>query len=65
MKILSGHGVFHQADSSYPAFESDSGSPDSWQEKAAVYAGLERRVQIVLQTLGIAENRLPRQILRI
>jgi len=57
MKILSGHGVFHQADSSYPAFESDSGSPDSWQEKAAVYAGLERRVQIVLQTLGIAENR--------
>ena len=56
MKILSGHGVFHQADSSYPSLDSESGSTNIWQEKASAYSALERRVQIVLQTLGILES---------
>jgi len=56
MKILSGHGVFHQADSSYPTLDSESGSSNVWQEKASAYSALERRVQIVLQTLGIVES---------
>ena len=56
MKILSGHGVFHQADSSYTSLDPESGSVNVWQEKASAYSALERRVQIVLQTLGIVES---------
>ena len=56
MKILSGHGVFHQADSSYTSLDPESGSANVWQEKAFAYSSLERRVQIVLQTLGIVES---------
>lgn len=54
-KVLSGHGVFHQADSSYPAHGSDAGGVN-WQETATSYAGLERRVQVILQTLGLDEG---------
>ncbi len=51
-KVLSGHGVFHQADSSYPGL----GSGNTWQESAAGYAGLERRIQVVMQALSIDEG---------
>lgn len=51
-KVLSGHGVFHQADSSYPSL----GSGNTWQESAAGYAGLERRIQVIMQTLSIDEG---------
>jgi V/A-type H+-transporting ATPase subunit I len=57
MKILSGHGVFHQSDSSYPGLESEAGASNIWQEKASAYAALERRVQSLLQTLAIEESR--------
>jgi V/A-type H+-transporting ATPase subunit I len=56
MKVLSGHGVFHQSESGYPALESETGTPNTWQDKASAYAALERRVQSVLQTLAIEEN---------
>jgi V/A-type H+-transporting ATPase subunit I len=59
MKILSGHGVFHQADSSYPALGLAAGAPNSWQDKASAYAALERRVQIVMQALGVDEGQPP------
>ena len=53
-KILSRHGVFHQTDSNYPGV--NSGSASSWQESAAAYAALERRIQTMLQTLNIEEG---------
>src|SRR5512140_2807248 len=59
MKILSGHGVFHQADSSYPGLGAAAGGPNTWQDKASAYAGLERRIQIVMQALGVEEGLPP------
>ncbi len=53
-KILSRHGVFHQTDSNYPGV--NSGSASSWQESAAAYAALERRIQTMMQTLDIEEG---------
>ena len=56
MRVISGHGVFHQTDSNYPAINAAPGSPSNWQDKASAYAALERRVQTVMQTLGIEET---------
>src|SRR5687767_13265722 len=53
-KVLSGHGVFHQVDSTYLGLESLG--PSAWQEKAGNYSALERRVQTILQTLGLPEE---------
>ena len=58
MKILSGHGVFHQSDSNYSAPESEAGAPNTWQEKATAYASLERRLQSVLPRYGATDERL-------
>src|SRR5512138_1604502 len=60
MKVISGRGVFHQADSNYPALAaSNQGNPTNWQDRAAAYAGLERRVQSVMQALGIEDSTPP------
>ena len=56
-RVLSGHGVFHQTDSNYPG--SGSGSTSTWTEKAAAYASLERRIQIVMQALSVDEGQPP------
>ncbi|HXF85361.1 MAG TPA: V-type ATPase 116kDa subunit family protein [Anaerolineales bacterium] len=56
-KILSRRGVFHQADSNYPGV--DTGAANTWQETAAAYAALERRLQLMMQTLGIEEGQPP------
>jgi V/A-type H+-transporting ATPase subunit I len=57
-KILSGYGVFHQTDSaSYTGVA--TGSANTWQETAASYAALERRVQVVTQALSIDEGEPP------
>jgi V/A-type H+-transporting ATPase subunit I len=56
-KILSRYGVFHQTDSAYPNV--GSGSASTWQETAAAYAALERRIQVVMQTLSIDEGEPP------
>src|SRR3972149_2956795 len=56
-RVLSGYGVFHQTDSNYAGVA--SGSASTWQEQAAAYSMLERRVQIVLQALGIDEGQPP------
>src|SRR5687768_14885514 len=53
-KVLSGHGVFHQVDSTYLGLENLG--PNTWQEKAASYSTMERRVQTILQTLNLAED---------
>jgi len=53
-KVLSGRGVFHQLDSTYLGMENTG--PSAWQEKAGNYSTLERRVQGIFQTLGLAEE---------
>jgi V/A-type H+/Na+-transporting ATPase subunit I len=53
-KVLSGHGVFHQVDSTYLGLENQG--PNTWQEKAASYSVMERRIQTLLQTLNLAEE---------
>ena len=53
-KVLSGQGVFHQVDSTYLGLESLG--PSTWQEKAANYSTLERRIQTVMQTLNLQEE---------
>src|SRR5512144_1494373 len=56
-QALSGYGVFHQTDSNYPGVA--SGSANTWQETAAQYAALERRIQTVMQALDIDEGQPP------
>jgi V/A-type H+/Na+-transporting ATPase subunit I len=56
-KVLSTYGVFHQTDSNYPGVA--SGSANTWQENAASYAALERRIQITMQALSIEEGQPP------
>ncbi len=53
-KALSGRGVFHQVDSAYLGIESLG--PNAWQEKAANYSALERRIQATMHTLGLEEQ---------
>lgn len=53
-KVLSGRGVFHQVDSAFLGLESLG--PSTWQEKAANYSTFERRIQAIMQTLGIEEE---------
>lgn len=55
-KILSGRGIFHQADSSYLGSETKSSTSIAWQEKATAYAGLERRILNIIQSLGMNEG---------
>ena len=56
-RVLSTYGVFHQTDSHHPGVA--SGSANTWQEQASAYSVLERRVQIVMQSLGIDEGQPP------
>ena len=53
-KVLSGRGVFHQVDSTYLGLENLG--PNIWQERAAIYSTLERRIQTVLQNLNLEER---------
>jgi len=58
-KLLSSKGIFQQIDSNYYSSEKTSTSSNPWQEKASAYANLERRIQNVMQTLGIEEGPFP------
>ncbi|HEU0296206.1 MAG TPA: hypothetical protein VFR47_25950, partial [Anaerolineales bacterium] len=53
-KVLGSRGSFHQIDSTYLGIESLG--PNTWQEKAATYSTLERRIQAIMQTLNLAEE---------
>ncbi len=55
-KMLSGQGIFHQADSSYMTAKNESGAASNWQEKASAYAALERRIQSIMQALSMDEG---------
>ena len=53
-KILGTQGVFHQIDSTYLGLENLG--PNTWQERAASYSTLERRIQVIMQNLNLEEQ---------
>ena len=53
-KVLGKHGVFHQIDSTYLGLENLG--PNTWQETAASYSTLERRIQVIVQNLNLNEE---------
>ena len=59
-KILSGHGIFHQGESGYTSPDGNSDKNNTWQESAVAYAGLERRIQTLMQTLAVEEGLPPK-----
>jgi V/A-type H+-transporting ATPase subunit I len=52
-KVLGSRGSFHQIDSTYLGVEGLG--PNTWQEKAAGFSTLERRIQALMQTLSLEE----------
>jgi V/A-type H+-transporting ATPase subunit I len=54
VKVLSGHSVFHQVDSAHLGVENLG--PSGWQDRAGMYSALERRVQTLMQNLGLPEE---------
>jgi V/A-type H+-transporting ATPase subunit I len=56
---LAGQGVFHQIDTSYMSSEKGPDSALSWQQKAAAYATLERRLLATMQVLNVAQGTPP------
>ena len=53
-KVLGNRGVFQQIDSSYLGLENLG--PNTWQERAASYSTLERRIQVIMQNLNLEER---------
>src|SRR5215216_6399501 len=53
-KVLGNRGVFHQIDSTYLGLENLG--PSTWQETAACYSTLERRIQVIMQNLNLEEE---------
>ncbi|MCI0555529.1 MAG: hypothetical protein L0287_31675 [Anaerolineae bacterium] len=53
-KVLGNKGVFHQIDSTYLGLESLG--PSTWQETAASFSTLERRIQVNMQNLNLEEE---------
>jgi V/A-type H+/Na+-transporting ATPase subunit I len=58
-KVLSGEGIFQQADSSYVNSSPEVKSDHTWQERASAYATIERRIQSVMQSIGMDEGLPP------
>jgi V/A-type H+-transporting ATPase subunit I len=55
--VLAGRGVFHQVDSSHLSSRaSHDESTDSWKERAAEYAALERQILTIMQSLSLEEG---------
>lgn len=53
-KVLGSHGSFQQIDSTYLGLENLG--PSTWQETAADFSTLERRIQVLMQTLGLEDE---------
>ena len=55
--VLAGRGIFHQVDSSHLSSRSGSqDSTDSWKERTAEYATLERQILTIMQSLDVKEG---------
>ena len=52
-KVLGGKGVFHQVETGGIGGDRERQRADGWTESATAYAALERRVQALIQTLGV------------
>ena len=62
-QVLSSEGTFQQADSSTLGLNNDAGGKKkdgTWNERAAAYASLERRILTTMQALGIDEEYPPK-----
>ena len=55
-KILAGKGLFHQVEAGAAAGNRSQQREGNWVESAAAYAGLDRRVQMLLRNLAIEES---------
>ncbi|MBI3150959.1 MAG: hypothetical protein HYZ21_02395 [Chloroflexi bacterium] len=53
-RALSGYGVFHQVDSANLGLEGLA--QNTWSEKAGAFSALERRIQTIMQIVGLAEE---------
>jgi V/A-type H+/Na+-transporting ATPase subunit I len=53
-KVLGSRRSFQQIDSTYLGVEELG--PNIWQEKAGSYSTLERRIQVIMQSLGLEEE---------
>ena len=53
-KVLGKRRVFHQIDSTYLGLENLG--PNTWQETAASFSTLERRIQVIMQNLNLEEQ---------
>jgi V/A-type H+-transporting ATPase subunit I len=58
-EALADLGVLHQIDASYLRTRDSAHPAEYWQERAATFAALERRILNVMQVLGISEGELP------
>ncbi len=56
-KAIRGQGVFHQIDGSSLNPNQDGHQPNQWQDQAAVYNLLERRIQAIMQSIGLKGDR--------
>ncbi|MHC1741166.1 MAG: V-type ATP synthase subunit I [Anaerolineaceae bacterium] len=54
-KTLDGQGIFNQTDVNYLGNEKENNQPNLWQEKAATFSALERRLQSILSALEIQD----------
>jgi len=52
-ELLAKKGVFHQIDASHLSLEAGSIVDNQWRERSDAYAGLERRIRSLMQTLDI------------
>jgi len=52
-RILSGHRVFHQVDGAAAVAGQDHASEATWPDRATSYAVLERRIQVLMQSLRL------------
>ncbi len=58
-RVISGRGIFHQADSSYLSSEFEQHTANPWVDQATAFTSLERRIQVLMQTLAIGESAIP------
>jgi len=58
-EALADLGVLHQADATYLRTEDGAHAAEYWQERAAAFTALERRILNVMQVLRMSEGEVP------
>jgi V/A-type H+-transporting ATPase subunit I len=57
--VLAEAGTFHQVDASYVKLNGGAVPADGWQQRAAAFAALERKLLSIMDTLGVDEGSPP------